>query len=183
MTPIPASQSSPHLTEEQFGDLLTQSSAPAAQTPASVHAQAHLVACEQCAAELANLRQSLSLFRDASTAYADTLLPSMRPIQLPARPRFVLQPAYWATAAAALFLACILPMQMLHRHSALPEPPVTATVAAAVPDSPAESDEALLEDVNREISASVPTPMQALADPTGTSTTTTSAQTATQRKD
>jgi hypothetical protein len=31
----------------------------------------------------------------------------------------------------------------------------------------AESDEALLEDVDRELSASVPAPMQALADPTG----------------
>jgi anti-sigma factor RsiW len=181
MTPIPASLSSPHLTEEQFGDLLTQSVAPAAQTPAS--AQAHLLDCEQCAAELATMRQSLSLFRDANAAYADTLLRSMRPIKLPTRRHFALQPAYWATAAAALFLAAILPMQMLHRHSALPERPVTATIAAAVPDSPVESDEALLEDVNREISASVPTPMQALADPTATSTTTSSSQTSTQRKD
>jgi hypothetical protein len=52
----------------------------------------------------------------------------------------------------------------------------------------AESDEALLEDVNREESASVPAPMQTLADPTDSVASTsadieTSIQTSDQRKD
>ena len=104
-------------------------------------------------------------------------------MQLPARPAHILalQPAYWA-AAAALVLAAFLPMQMMHRHSLQAAPAVATTVA----DRPAQTDEALLEDVNQAISASVPTPMQSLADPTADVASVdidSSVPTSTQRKD
>jgi len=163
-----------HLTEEQFGELL----APSAETSDRALAEAHLASCEQCSAELASLRDSLSLFRTATGTFAENefrRLPHWSASRLTTR-RPLLQPAYWA-AAAALLLAAVLPLQMFHRHS--PEPP--AVVAVTTPDRPAESDEALFESVNNEISEAVPSPMQALADPT--SSTTSSLQNSTQRKD
>jgi hypothetical protein len=87
-----------------------------------------------------------------------------------------MQSTYWV-AAAAVVLAAFLPMQMLHRRALQPAPAFSVAVA----DSPVESDEALLEDVNREASASVPDPMQALVDPT--SSVDASVSTSAQRKD
>lgn len=165
---------SPHLTEEQFGELLTCS----AETYLSSLAATHLLSCEQCAAELAGLRESLTLFRQASTAHADSELRRLPQVKLPARSDLfpAMHSAYWAVAAA-LVLAAFLPTQMLRRRAVQPAPVVSAAVAG----SPVESDEALLEDVNREASASVPDPMQALVDPT--SSVDTSVSTSTQRKD
>jgi hypothetical protein len=156
---------SSHLTAEQLGDLLA-AVAPASAGDGSpmASAEAHLLSCEKCAAEFASLRESLTLFRQACTAYADDELHRLPRLPMPARPLFspALDPVYWV-AAAAVFLAALLPVQMLHQRSLRPRPPATARIA----ETPAESDEALLEDVSREASASVPAPMQALADPTG----------------
>jgi hypothetical protein len=152
----------PHLTEEQFGELLAQPAGPV--NSAIVAAEAHLLTCEQCAAELTALRASLSLFREASTAHADNVLRRLPQITVPVRGIFspALQRAYLATAAATVFLAALLPMQMLRQHAARS----SAAVSASAPGSLAESDEALLDDVDRDASASVPSPMRALADPT-----------------
>lgn len=155
-----------HLTEEQFGELIAES--PGTNTE-RVTAAAHLRDCEQCAAELASLQECLSLFREASTAYANRELRGVPRVVLPARRRLLFfpgfKPAYLA-AAAALVLAALLPMQLLHRRAPHPAPAVATKAAPAA----AESDEALLEDVNDDVSASVPASMQELADPTGTST-------------
>lgn len=172
-----------HLTEEQFGELIAASAKGAGSAPA----EAHLRGCGQCAAELASLRECLTLYREASTAYADRELRRIPQVKLPARRPLlfpVLESAYWAAAAAAIFLAALLPMQTLHRRTAQSAPAVAASAANVSAGS--ESDEALLEDVNREESASVPAAMQALEDPSGTTTSTgveTSNQTSDQRKD
>jgi hypothetical protein len=150
-----------HLTEDQFGELLAMPTRAADSAPGPT--EAHLLACEQCTTELTGLRESLSLFRVASNAHADSELRRMPQVTLGARG--ALSPAIvptWWMAAAAIILAAILPMQSLRQHSVRPAPAVSATVS----DSSVESDEALLEDVDRATSASVPAPMQALADPT-----------------
>ncbi len=119
-----------HLTEEQFGELIAASARTAAETSP---AEAHLRSCEQCAAEIAGLRECLSLFREASTAYADSELRRMPRIVLPARRLLlfpVLEPAYWV-AAAAIFLAALLPMQTLHRHTVQPAQAVAAGAPSA----------------------------------------------------
>jgi anti-sigma factor RsiW len=173
--PPEAQPNTRHLTEEQFGELL----APSAETSNLALAEAHLASCEQCSAELASLRDSLSLFRKATGAYAENELrglPQWSASRMPVR-RPILQPVYWAVAAA-LLLAAVLPLEMFHRHAA---PPPPATVAVTAPDRPAVSDEALFESVNSEISEAVPTPMQALADPTSNATS--FVQNSTQRKD
>lgn len=157
-----------HLTEEQFGELIAASAKSTATD--SDPAEAHLRSCEQCAAELAGLRECLSLYREASTAYADRELRRMPQVKLPVRRPLLFPasaPAYWA-AAAAIFLAALLPMQTLLRHPAQPAPAAAKIAPSAAVAS--ESDEALLDDVSREESASVPTPMQALEDPTASST-------------
>ena len=173
MTHPPMSANS-HLTEDQFGELMAQSP----ETSDRPLAEAHIASCEQCSAELDGLRASLSLFRAATGAYAENesrRMPQWSATRVPTgRPS--LQPTYWAVAAA-LLLTTILPLQMFHRHS--PAPP--AVVAVSTPDRPAESDEALFESVNNEVSEAVPAPMRALADPT--SSIPSSLQNSTQRKD
>ena len=166
----------PHLTEDQFGELLVRPAGAANPTIGS--AEAHLLACEQCAADLADLRESLSLFREASTTHADNVLRSLPQISVPARGIFSpgLQRAYLATAAATVFLAAFLPMQLFRQHAVQS----AAAISAGTPSSLAESDEALLDDVSREVSLSVPVSMQALADPSADDT---AVQTSTQRKD
>ena len=168
-----------HLTEDQFGELLAASS----RTPGTSPAAAHLLACEQCASELASLRESLSFFRQASTTHADHELRQLPQMSIPAR-RPLLTPATqatWAFAAAATFLIALLPMQSFRQHTLQPQPAVASSAASAT----AESDDALLDDINQEISASVPAPMQSLADPTAISSATTAASVSTsdQRKD
>ncbi len=56
-----------HLSEEQFGDLLTEGSA-ARQVDART--AAHLAACSLCREELSGLRASLGLYRDTVSAFA-----------------------------------------------------------------------------------------------------------------
>lgn len=162
-----------HLTEEEFGELM---SAPVRN---GVHAlsaaEAHVLECEECATELESLRSSLSLFRVATTNFANDQLRDMPACSVPLR-RPLLQPAVFA-AAASLMLATLLPMQLLHRTAATAP---QAVVTASAPTHSIESDEALLNDVNSEVSASVPAPMEALADPTSISG---SMQNSDQRKD
>jgi anti-sigma factor RsiW len=161
-----------HLSEDQFGDLLVRSSA-------NTQAGQHLAACDRCAAELAAMRESLVLFRDASRAHADNELRRLPEMTLPSRrlASTAPGPAWWLTAAAML-LTVLSPMEMqrmrgFHSYA-------VASSAAPAGDS-GQSDEALLDDVDREASASVPSPMQALADPSASLETSTPL--ATQRKD
>jgi hypothetical protein len=170
------SPQSPHLTEDQLDQLLARS-ANCAASPA----EAHLLACDQCAAEFAGLRDSLSLFREASTAYADNQLRTMPRMTLPSRRIFspALEPTWWV-AAATIVLAGLLPMQLSRPH--IRQSPSSSP--AILEDRSAQSDEALLEDVDRDTSASVPASMQALADPTdGAASVNPSVSTSTQRKD
>jgi hypothetical protein len=152
-----------HLTDDQLADLLTATSS--AQARCETTAGAHLLACELCAAELDGLRESISLFKEASVACASTVLADRtagQPRQwvVPAQRPYLVYPAVWVAAAAMLLTAVLLPMQ-------LRRPAAATSVASHTTVSSGESDEALLEDVNRDISASVPSPMQALVDPTG----------------
>jgi hypothetical protein len=66
-----------------------------------------------------------------------------------------------------MIVAAAIPLT-LHRPNQPPPAPV-ATVTTAAPA--VQSDEALLDEINQEISAPVPSPMQPLADPTADSTT------------
>jgi hypothetical protein len=176
----------PHLTDDQMSELLDAAAAKGIE-PADIEAaEAHLRTCAACSAEFANLREALSLFKEASVAHASHEFARLRSLDRPAYPvmpihRPYSQTLFWVTASAVL-VAGILPVEMRWQRT-LATPPA-ATFSAAT--HTAESDEALLEDINRELSASVPDPMQALADPTDSASSAvsqTSTQTPTQRKD
>ena len=160
-----------HLTHEQLCDVLLANSSqqPVGDRDTDVVEQ-HLQACLICSAELKSLRDSLSHFRDASVAYSrQQFAQSYAQRSSIAPPHSVLsQPLYWA-AAAVIFVAALFPIT-LHRQSAAREAVKTAAVAA----QNAESDEALLSDIDQKVSADVPSPMQPLADPTDETTSTTS---------
>ena len=155
----------PHLTHEQLCDFVLDL-APHPLSSDFATLQQHLANCLVCTTELANLRDSITLFRDASTACAHQRLAEHHAnnVALTPRPQAFFHPIYWATAAA-MILAAAIPLT-LHRPSQPPPAPV-ATVTTAAPA--VQSDEALLEEINQEISAPVPSSMKPLADPTDTS--------------
>jgi anti-sigma factor RsiW len=156
----------PHLTHEQLCDMiLARSPHPLSSDFAAL--QNHLGACPSCTAELTNLRASLTVFREASISYSQQQLTLLRAYNTPATPKTVVQPLYWA-AAAILCIAAALPIT-LHRQT----PPAPSSAASVTsPLTPSQSDEALLEEVNQEISAPIPSPMRPLADPTASSAAT-----------
>jgi anti-sigma factor RsiW len=157
----------PHLTHEQLCDmLLARSPHPLSSDFAAL--QHHLGACPSCAAELASLRTSLTLFREVSVSYSQHQLAEFCANNAPVAPlKPAVQPIYWA-AAAVLCIAATLPI-ILHRQT--PSAPATS-ISATNSANPSPSDEALLEEINQEISAPIPSPMRPLADPTASSATT-----------
>ena len=168
-----------HLTHEQLCDLiLAERSLPLEDESTddrklgSDVVQAHLRACLICSAELRSLRDSLSHFRDASVSYARQEFAQSYAHKSSIAPphSYLSQPLYW-TAAAVVFVAALFPLSM-HRQR-----PITHGVTTATLSSPqtTESDAALLADIDQEISADVPAPMQPLADPTAGATSATSA--------
>ncbi len=157
----------PHLTHEQLCDFVLDL-APHPLSSDFAALQQHLSGCPSCAAELANLQGSISLFRDTSTACAHQHLAEFHAnhTALTPRPHAFFHPIYWATAAA-MIVAAAIPLT-LHRPSQTPSAPAATVTTSA---TATQSDEALLEEINQEISTPVPPSMQPLADPTDTSAT------------
>jgi anti-sigma factor RsiW len=161
---IPAQLMPAHLTPAQLDALLS----PNASARDAAAAEAHLLLCPACAAELDHLRDSISLFRQASSNHASRELNNLQPLSLPTRSLLLpaLQPTHWFAVAATLLIA-LLPLQTF-RARPIQSTPAEAYSALdpAVDSAEHQSDAALLDDVDREVSASIPTSMQALADPT-----------------
>jgi hypothetical protein len=155
-----------HLTHEQLCDLLLADQPANQLEDQSGVVQDHLRACLICSAELKSLRDSLSRFRDASISYASqqSAQLSTRRSSIAPPQQYLTQPLYWA-AAAAIVVAAIFPLSMNRQRVAAPIAAQT-TFTAAHASHTRESDEALLEDIDQELSADVPSPMEPLADPT-----------------
>jgi hypothetical protein len=158
-----------HLTHNQLCDLLLadqQNDASTSEAQVS-EIQDHLRDCYACSAELATLTTSLTGYRETAHTIAQrnfTPLPRTAPAPLLAH-HSLLHPIYWAIAATALVIA-LLPFTP-PRHASVIQPQPTR--AAAPVAGSTESDAALLEDINNDLSASIPPPMQPLADPTPSS--------------
>lgn len=159
-----------HLTHEQLSDLLIDDPVICdLEVESSFHstdadAARHLGQCPLCSAELAELRSGLCLLRSTSTALARhqhallSTVPARRPTH-PVRPLSI-------TALAAVLFAAVLPFAHLpHRATSQSTPQST-------PAHPELSDEALLEGINQDLAAPVPTAMQPLVDPVSKATTT-----------
>jgi hypothetical protein len=168
-----------HLTHEQLCDLilaepslhLEEESTDDRKLSSDV-VQAHLRACPLCSAELISLRDSLSHFRDASVSYArqEFAQGSAHRSSIAPPHSYLSQPLYWI-AAAVVFVAVLFPLSMHRQH-----PIVHRVTTATLPSrQTTESDAALLADIDQEISADVPAPMEPLADPTGSAISATSA--------
>ena len=111
----------PHLTHEQLCDFVLDL-APHPLSSDFAALQQHLANCPACTAELATLRSSISLFRDASTACARQQLAQFHANNtLTPRPHAFFHPIYWATAAA-MIVAAALPLT-LHRPDQPPPAP------------------------------------------------------------
>lgn len=148
-----------HLTHQQLCDLLIDSAPDAASS-------AHLAVCPDCTADLASLKASLATFRQASIHLAEREI-SRRPLLLPERRtrRSLVIPAYVA-AAAVLAAALFVPLLSNSPETAGNTTPALVNTATT-PTQTAESDEALFEEINRQIATAVPSPLQPLANPTG----------------
>jgi hypothetical protein len=141
-----------HLTSEQVESTL--SGRPSPETAR------HLGGCEQCAGELAALREVLGDLRMATAASAEhhrRFAPTTTARRVPRMA--------WALATAMLFVAAVTPVAVHYGKG-----PVTAPGEAAARETATISDEALLDGVQNDLSTSVPASMLPLA---GTSTSTT----------
>jgi anti-sigma factor RsiW len=152
-----------HLSEAQILDLLSGNDQP---SPSS---KQHLTHCAECQQELAGLRQSLNLFRVATTAFAHAEAPRSvrRPVAAPAGFRRYVWAASLATAAALISLSISLlhPGQSIQNTGRLAHP--TQTAAASV------SDDALLNGIDDDLATSIPPSLDPLATPATTGRTST----------
>ena len=178
-----------HLDHQQLCDVLLEEAVPDHEVALSsgqrVSDREHLDSCLICAAELQFLRTSVTGFRDISIAVANRAAArgalqssfatfEQRPARAYTRPALL-----WS--AAALLFAAVLPLGFYHESPKLFLPDrhvTTASGPTAASAPPIESDEALLEGIDQDLSTAIPTPMQPLAGSTvvGTSDQTPSLQ-------
>ncbi|WP_260703755.1 hypothetical protein [Edaphobacter flagellatus] len=164
-----------HLNHEQLCDLLIasrESDAYLLASPDIERSREHVAQCAICAGELNTLSQSLLLFRSTAHAWANhawqnqaiAVHRSAAPASYGSRLIQQFRPALWGAVAAAAVLAIALPLHLQHRLTTTASPRTAVVTPAA--QSTAQSDEALLEDINQTLDSSVPTPMQPLANTT-----------------
>jgi hypothetical protein len=111
----------------------------------------HLGECAQCRDAVALLENGLAVFRSAAVQWSSECL-ATRPARLafvPARRPHVLRWAVAAMVPLALLLLALLPL-----HLSAPRPAQTTTAAI--------SDDALLEQVDEQVSVAVPSSMESL---------------------
>jgi len=148
-----------HLTDAQMFGLLDEPDRADATT------RLHLVACPNCQTELRTLRASLTNFRAAATSLASAETPALASTRVaaPASPsRFRRQ--VWATSLAAVaVLAIAAPfVHPVHKTPAIQAAPGNSPVQ---PNPAAESDDALLDGIQRDLSTSIPPSLEPLAVP------------------
>jgi anti-sigma factor RsiW len=154
-----------HLTESQLYSLLD------APGTLSMGASQHLRACPRCGAEFKTLRDSLDNFRLAATSLSLLHTPSRAGLAAVTRRHFfTFARTAWATGLAAAMALGTASLSLLHKPVAVTPVPTVASSSQQKP--PAESDDALLQSVDQDLSTSVPPSLQPLdVTPAGESTT------------
>jgi predicted anti-sigma-YlaC factor YlaD len=142
-----------HLTHEELTNRLLDEP--------SMTVDAHLHDCEQCRAEMNQIRTSLGLFRSAAHSWSERAAEVDHNVIVVAPRRTRSWTAEWAVAAALLLFLVVLPMVYWQDHGSHGK---TASTPAVVNNSQAQitQDNELLSAVNNEISEGVPAPMQPL---------------------
>jgi hypothetical protein len=145
-----------HLTTEQMEAMLRQS-------PFRLQAMKHLDVCASCREEVEALSKLLSRFRSSSMVYAEQMQTRSQLIRSPHSERFLRSARSLRWCLAAVALACIFatPAVLRRLKPILQMAPAPAGKSVATRTSDI-SDEALLEDVQNDLAASVPAPLQML---------------------
>ncbi len=120
----------------------------------------HLAECVACRAKVARLEHGVAIFRSAAVDWSSHCL-ATRPQQLQPVPlrRFSILAIQWALAAAVplvLVLLAFLPLHLFHLSGPAITHPAAQISAAQI------SDDALLEQVDEQISVAVPSSMESL---------------------
>ena len=131
----------PHLTHQQQEDYLLNQRSPSMLQ--------HLAACPACREAVAHLQQTLSAYRAVAVEYTAQTLATRPRVPL-SRPRPALD-LRWALAALLPLLLLMLALLPFHFKTARPAQP-----------GPALSDDALLEQVDEQLSTAVPSSMESL---------------------
>jgi hypothetical protein len=150
-----------HLTTEQIYELLERPEA----------ADTHLRDCAECQQEVASLRSALTDFRVATTSLA-AAQPTALPVHAPA-PRTVFGgmsfQVFAASCATALVLITTSVTLLVPHRSAAPAAP--AASPATISHVASESDDALLNGIEQDLSAPVPPSLSPLEIATNNTST------------
>jgi len=148
----------PHLTEDDFDDILIGAGSP--------EAAAHLAACEPCGQRLAafetQFQAQMSVYNQASLAWSEARSNSISRDLAAHRPSFRVTPAgVWSTACALLLAVTFTVTANLQRQSATLEAANTPAAAAGMDDQPVNadqlaSDNAMLAAIDSEMHAPRP---------------------------
>ena len=153
---------SPHLTTEQMHDLLAPNSAPAGDS--------HLTACPACRSELSTLRHAVATFRAAATGFAVAEAPPLAPrCVIPAQSNVFRRHAWAASFATAIVLSAVS-ISLIHPRRQVVVP-VGSAFATRNNGGSAESDAALLDSIQRDLSTSIPPSLEPLAVPAASGAT------------
>ena len=138
----------PHLTTQEIAEWI------AGQKTAAM--EEHLRGCEDCAATVERATEPLALFRTSVRALGDRQMGFARFVLPAERPVHPANPFRWglAMATAVALMVAAIPVA---RHFHLVSPAATPVVVPTV------SDDALLQQVETEISRSVPSTLEPLA--------------------
>jgi anti-sigma factor RsiW len=137
----------PHLTPQQIAEWITGDKI--------AEVDQHLRDCPECAAAVNRLAEPLALFRTTVRALGEEMGPA--PLVLPAElPRRASSPLHWRLAMATAAAVTIAAIPIARHLRPVHEAPAPAPIAHI-------SDDALLRQVESDLSRSVPTPMEPLA--------------------
>jgi hypothetical protein len=151
-----------HLTDEQLYNLLESADS------ADATLRLHLAACAECRAELTTVRASLTNFRLAATSLASSEMMQHRAVAPRRTPRF--QRLVWSASLAMAAVVFTASVSLVH-----PAAPDQAQVVAPVENAAAPvSDDALLDNIQQDLSTSIPPSLEPLAVPAASSSTNTS---------
>lgn len=142
-----------HLNEEQLYTAL--------DTPSDHSVQSHLSTCTACQSELAAIRTSLVNFRIATTKLAAAQPPRSaltRPVRY-SRSGLIFKPQAWAASFATVAALLALSVSLLHPSHR----PTTPAAKDQMPQAASESDEALLDGIQRDLATSIPPSLAPLA--------------------
>jgi anti-sigma factor RsiW len=122
----------------------------------------HLAECMACRAEVARLEHGVAIFRSAAAEWSTECLATrsqrLQPVPLRRLPIVAMR---WGFAAVLLLLLALLPLHLFHLSGPqVTHPPMQTSVAQI--SVPQISDDALLEQVDEQISVAVPSSMESL---------------------